>query len=152
MRKQITAQAKKLTRQTQLKASLKNGCDLVHVPDLDTGVELANAWSPEHLSLCVTDPDKWLPAITTAGAIYVGNWSTVAVGDFLAGPSHELPTGGAGKSFAGLTVDQFQRRTSIVEMDRAALEASAPHVARFTAMEGLDAHGASVGIRAASDA
>lgn len=145
--KQLNAQAKKLGRQAPLKAVLKEGCQLVLVPDLATGVRLANAWAPEHLSLCVGNPEQWLPRIKTAGAIFVGPWSPVAVGDFLAGPSHELPTGGAGKSFAGLTVDQFQRRTSIVRMDRAALEASAPVVAKFAEVEGLDAHGASVTVR-----
>ena len=71
----------------------------------------------------------------------------MAVGDFLAGPSHELPTGGAGKSFPGLTVDQFQRRTSVVKLDRASMKKSAPIVAIFADMEGLDAHGRSATIR-----
>lgn len=152
VKKQLTAQTKRLNRQKQIKTVLADGCQLVLVPDLEAGVRLANAWAPEHLSLCVDDPDRWLPRIKTAGAIFVGPWSPVAVGDFLAGPSHELPTGGAGKSFAGLTVDQFQRRTSIVRMDRAALEASAPVVAKFTEVEGLDAHGASVTVRLEADA
>ena len=85
--------------------------------------------------------------IKTAGAIFLGNYSPVAVGDFLAGPSHELPTGGAGKSFPGLTVDQFQRRTSLVKLDRASMIKSAPIVATFADMEGLDAHGRSASIR-----
>jgi histidinol dehydrogenase len=60
--------------------------------------------------------------ITTAGAIFLGNWSPTVLGDYVAGPSHVLPTSGAGASFAGLTVDQFQRRTSVVEYSRAALK------------------------------
>jgi histidinol dehydrogenase len=72
----------------------------------------------------------------------------VAAGDFLAGPSHTLPTGGAGKSFPGLTVDQFQRRTSIVKMSRKALLASAPFIEKFSEIEGLAAHGRSASLRA----
>ena len=88
-----------------------------------------------------------MPRITTSGAIFLGNYSPVAVGDFLAGPSHELPTGGAGKSFPGLTVDMFQRRTSIVRLDRESIRKSAPIVEAFAKVEGLDAHGRSATIR-----
>ena len=86
-------------------------------------------------------------AIFTAGAIFIGNYSPVAAGDFLAGPSHELPTGGAGKSFSGLTVDQFQRRTSIVRYDKEALGKSVSIISQFSEIERLDAHGRSVSIR-----
>jgi len=68
-------------------------------------------------------------------------------GDFVAGPSHELPTGGAGKSFPGLTVDQFQRRTSIVRFDKKSLKKSLPFIKTFSELEGLDAHGHSASIR-----
>jgi histidinol dehydrogenase len=71
----------------------------------------------------------------------------VVAGDFVAGPSHELPTGGAGKSFPGLTVDQFQRRTSIVRLDRKSLKALLPGIQTFSEIEGLDAHGRSAEIR-----
>ena len=79
--------------------------------------------------------------ILTAGAIFLGPWSPTVLGDYVAGPSHTLPTGGAGASFAGLTVDQFQRRTSIVEYNRAALKKALPAVKKFAEIEGLDAHG-----------
>ncbi|MEY5019454.1 MAG: histidinol dehydrogenase, partial [Verrucomicrobiota bacterium] len=81
------------------------------------------------------------------GAIYLGNFSPVAVGDFLAGPSHTLPTGGAGRSFSGLRADQFQRRTSIVRLDKKSIKASLPVVEEFARIEGLDAHGRSTSIR-----
>jgi histidinol dehydrogenase len=73
----------------------------------------------------------------------------VAAGDFLCGPSHELPTGGACKGFAGLTVDQFQRRTSVVRLNREALALSLPVIEAFARIEGLDAHGRSASIRLA---
>ena len=88
------------------------------VSSIQEGVDLVNAFAPEHLVLVTRDEDAVLDGIRTAGAIYAGAFSTVACGDFLAGPSHTLPTGGAGKSFSGLRADQFQRRTSVVRMNR----------------------------------
>jgi histidinol dehydrogenase len=95
----------------------------------------------------VENEEETLAQIRTAGAIYLGADSPVAVGDFLAGPSHTLPTGGAGRSFSGLRADQFQRRTSIVKMDKAAVAKSVGVVEEFARLEGLDAHGKSTSIR-----
>src|SRR2546428_14115630 len=81
--------------------------------------------------------------IRTAGAIFLGPYSPTVLGDYVAGPSHTLPTGGAGASFAGLTVDQFQRRTSVVQYGRAALSKALPTVKKFAQLEGLSAHGRS---------
>jgi len=143
----LKEQARTLSRQEQLKAALKQGAWLVLVENLEHGADIVNAFAPEHLSLITRREGKILPLIRTAGAIFLGNHSPVAAGDFLAGPSHELPTGGAGKSFAGLTVDQFQRRTSIVRYDEEAIRKAAPVVEAFAAVEGLDAHGRSASIR-----
>jgi histidinol dehydrogenase len=85
--------------------------------------------------------------ILTAGAIFLGGFSPTVLGDYIAGPSHTLPTGGAGASFAGLTVDQFQRRTSIVEYSESSLQKSNAPLQRLAAVEGLDAHGRSAAIR-----
>ena len=95
-------------------------------------------------------PQQAVKEITTAGALFLGAWSPTVLGDYVAGPSHTLPTGGAGASFAGLTVDQFQRRTSVVEYGSAALRKALSGVAQFAALEGLDAHGASASIRVGS--
>jgi histidinol dehydrogenase len=116
---------------------------------MDDAVNLANAYASEHVSLQVKNPRTLAPRLVTSGALFLGGYSPVAVGDFLAGPSHELPTGGAGKSFAGLTADQFQRRTSLVELDRRSLAKSVPLVEAFARVEGLDAHGRSARIRLA---
>lgn len=144
---EVKKQIKELSRQDQLKKALKDGAWCVLASSLDEGVEIVNAFAPEHLSLITRREKTILPKITTSGAIFVGNYSPVAVGDFLAGPSHELPTGGAGKSFPGLTVDMFQRRTSIVKLDRESIKKSAPIVEEFAKVEGLDAHGRSATIR-----
>ena len=147
MKLEIEIQADQLTRQGPLQKVIQDRCWLVLVEKIEDGVAIVNDFAPEHLSLVCRKEKSLLPKIKTAGAIFCGNWSPVAVGDFLAGPSHELPTGGAGKSFPGLTVDQFQRRTSIVRLDRAAIAKSAPIVEAFAAVEGLDAHGNSASIR-----
>ncbi len=144
---EIERQIQTLGRQVQLKKALRDGAWMVLVESLDDGIALVNAFAPEHLSLIARKEDAILPRITTAGAIFLGNESPVAVGDFLAGPSHELPTGGAGKSFPGLTADMFQRRTSIVRLDAESLRKSAPIVEAFARVEGLDAHGRSATIR-----
>lgn len=146
--REVDAQARTLPRGDILKASLKNA-SMVLVKNMQAAVDLANAFASEHVSLQVKDPRALAPRIVTAGAIFLGGYSPVAVGDFLAGPSHELPTGGAGKSFPGLTADQFQRRTSLVELDRRALGKSAPLVEAFARVEGLAAHGRSARIRLA---
>ena len=85
--------------------------------------------------------------ITVAGAIFLGNHSPTVLGDYVSGPSHTLPTGGAGRSFAGLTVDQFQRRTSVVDYSKPALKNALHAVQKFAELEGLDAHGKSAAIR-----
>lgn len=144
---EIDKQIQTLSRQAQLKKALKDGAWMVLVESLEDGVALVNAFAPEHLSLIVRNENAVVPLITTSGAIFLGNDSPVAVGDFLAGPSHELPTGGAGKSFPGLTVDMFQRRTSIVRLDKDSIRKSAPIVEAFARVEGLDAHGRSATIR-----
>ena len=82
-----------------------------------------------------------------AGAIFLGNYSPTVLGDYVAGPSHVLPTDGAGASFAGLTVDQFQRRTSVVEYNRTALKKALKSVKKFAELEGLAAHGRSAEVR-----
>src|SRR5437867_13319317 len=93
-------------------------------------------------------PGKIAEKIVTAGAIFLGPFSPTVLGDYVAGPSHTLPTGGAGASFAVLTGDQFQRRTSGVEYNRSSLKKALRAVKKIAAVEGLDAHGRSAEIRA----
>lgn len=144
---EITKQVAELSREKIIKQVLKTGTFLLHVKSLAEGIRITNDFAPEHLSLVVEDEEKILAQIRTAGAIYLGAYSPVAVGDFLAGPSHTLPTGGAGRSFSGLRADQFQRRTSIVKMDKAAVAKAVGVVEEFARLEGLDAHGKSASIR-----
>ena len=145
--KEVARQLKRLSRSEYIGESLRKAGFAVLVRSIDDAIKICNEFAPEHLSLVVKDERRRLGEIRTAGAIYLGNISAIAVGDFLAGPSHTLPTGGAGKSFSGLRADQFQRRTSIVKMDKASVKKSLPVVQEFARMEGLDAHGESVRLR-----
>lgn len=145
--KAIERQLTTLSRGKIIRDVLRTGTFLLQVKSFEDGVAISNAFCPEHLSLITSAEKLWLPKIRTAGAIYLGNDSPVAVGDFLAGPSHTLPTGGAGRSFSGLRADQFQRRTSIVRLDKKSVRASLPVVEEFARIEGLDAHGRSTAIR-----
>ena len=144
---EVDSQSKTLSRQAQLAPVLEKGVFCLLVPSLEEGARLVNEFAPEHLSLITTREEVILPMIRTAGAIFLGNHSPVAVGDFLAGPSHTLPTGGSGKSFPGITADMFQRRTSIIRLDRESCAKSESVVSAFSQVEGLDAHGRSVSIR-----
>ena len=147
VRLELNSQAKHLKRRKQISEVIRNGTILVLLKSIKQGIELANAFAPEHLSLIVKNKEGVIPKLKTCGAIFVGSHSAVSVGDFLAGPSHTLPTGGAGKSFSGLTADMFQRRTSVIELNEKSLKKSIPIVETFAEIEGLDAHGNSVKIR-----
>jgi histidinol dehydrogenase len=145
--KEIARQMPKLSRAGFIQRALENNGWLIQVATLDEAILLANELAPEHCEVMTQQPAKVADKILTAGAIFVGSMSPTVLGDYVAGPSHTLPTGGAGASFAGLTVDQFQRRTSIVEYGRASLKNSLRFVQKFAEVEGLDAHGRSAAIR-----
>lgn len=144
--KAVEKQVKLSARPKELALALKNAT-LILVDGIDAAVRIANEFAAEHVAVAAKDPGAIALQLNTSGAIFMGHLSPVVGGDFLAGPSHELPTGGAGKSFAGLTVDQFQRRTSVVMYDKASLEKSLPIIETFSKIEGLDAHGRSAAVR-----
>ncbi|MDX6767543.1 MAG: histidinol dehydrogenase [Candidatus Methylacidiphilales bacterium] len=144
---EIEKQMSTLSRQQFLRETLNLGCSLILVKNLKQGVEIVEAIAPEHLSLCCSGAKTLARTIRNCGGIFVGDFSPVAAGDYAAGPSHELPTGGAGKTFSGLTIDQFVRRTSIVCYDRKALGRARRTVETLAATEGMDAHLESVAVR-----
>ncbi|MDD8051359.1 MAG: histidinol dehydrogenase [Verrucomicrobiota bacterium] len=147
---EVDRQVESLSRRNYIEKVLERGTWLVHVRSMEQAIEMANRFAPEHVQVHAANARKVAAAVTTAGAIYIGGYSPVPLGDFTAGPSHVLPTGGAGKSFSGLTVDQFQRKTSMVEYTQTALEREGPVVEEFGRVEGLDAHARSVTIRTGS--
>lgn len=144
--KEIARQVEKLARVEFVKRALDSAW-LIQVKNLANGVALTNRIAPEHCEVITRNPSKVSADILSAGAIFLGQWTPTVLGDYVAGPSHTLPTGGAGNSFAGLTVDQFQRRTSLVEYNRASLKKALPAVKKFAELEGLSAHGASAEMR-----
>ncbi len=121
----------------------------VLVRRLGDAAGVANRVAPEHLEMMVAPGkvDALAKAITTAGAMLLGHETPTVLGDFVAGPSHTLPTGGTGRFFSGLRVADFLRRTSVVRYDARSLRKAAATVAAFAAMERLDAHGRSLAIR-----
>jgi histidinol dehydrogenase len=147
--REIERQLPSLTRREFIEKILADNAWIIQVKDLKAGIALANQLAPEHCELMVKQARKVSAQILTAGAIFLGNDSPTVLGDYVAGPSHTLPTGGAGASFAGLTVDQFQRRTSVVEYRKPGVRKALKSVQKFAALEGLDAHGRSAEIRLA---
>lgn len=145
--KEIARQLPKLSRRALIQRVLDANTWLVQVADLAKGVELTNRIAPEHCEVMTRNARKLSEGILTAGAIFLGTWSPTVLGDYVAGPSHTLPTGGAGASFPGLTVDQFQRRTSVVEYQRGSLKRALKGVRKFAELEGLSAHGRSAACR-----
>lgn len=145
--KETAKQLPRLARREFIQRALDHNGWLIQVRSLDEAVKLVNQLAPEHCEVMTRNPRKVSAGIVTAGAIFLGPWSPTVLGDYVAGPSHTLPTGGAGASFAGLTVDHFQRRTSVVEYNRVSLRKALVAVERFAALEGLSAHGKSADIR-----
>lgn len=145
--KETAKQLPRLARREFIQRALDHNGWLIQVRSLDEAVKLVNQLAPEHCEVMTRNPRKVSAGIVTAGAIFLGPWSPTVLGDYVAGPSHTLPTGGAGASFAGLTVDQFQRRTSVVEYNRISLRKALGAVERFAALEGLSAHGKSAEVR-----
>lgn len=119
----------------------------VIVKNLEEAVEVANRLAPEHLEVMVRSPWKLAKRITRAGAMFLGPYSPVTVGDYIAGPSHVLPTGGSARTFSGLGIDDFTRRTHIISYTKKALERVREPLERLTAIEGLPKHFESIKVR-----
>ena len=147
VKQEIQKQLPDRSRADYIRKALKNNGWLIQVKSRGEGIALANRLAPEHCEVMVKNPREAAKEIVTAGALFLGNTSPTVTGDYVAGPSHTLPTGGAGASFPGLTVDMFQRRTSVVEYTPAALRKSIEAIEQFAGVEGLDAHGRSASIR-----
>lgn len=145
--KEVARQLKSLSRRDYIERILRENATMIQTKDLAAGIGLVNHLAPEHCEVMTKQARKVSAQLVTSGAIFLGNDSPTVLGDYVAGPSHTLPTGGAGASFAGLTVDQFQRRTSIVEYSRPAVKKALGAVRKFAALEGLDAHGRSAEVR-----
>lgn len=149
VRQELQAQMELLPRRDILRRALDRNGAIVVAETLEQALRLADACAPEHLALMVADPFALLGSIHNAGAILIGDYSPQTLGDYWAGPSHTLPTGGAARFSSPLHVDTFLKKSSFISYSRGALAAAAEHLERFAEAEGFQAHAEAVRIRLA---
>jgi histidinol dehydrogenase len=137
-----------LSRETITRKALEFASALLVAPSHEKAIELVDLFAPEHLQITTRDARGDAMRVRHAGAIFIGPHTPVAAGDYLAGPSHVLPTSGTGRFFSGLSADSFRKRTSLVEFDQAAIDKLGPSIVDFALTEGFDAHAKSVSARA----
>jgi histidinol dehydrogenase len=136
-----------LDRRAIAGASWHDNGAIITVQTLDEAAALSNRIAPEHLELCTSDPDALSQKITHAGAIFLGQWTPEAIGDYVGGPNHVLPTARSARFSSGLSVLDFMKRTTLAKMTPAALKAIGPAAERLAISESLQAHGLSVRAR-----
>lgn len=141
---EITEQVAVAPRRDDIESTFAEGGYAVLVDSPEQALAVSNTIAPEHLELITSDPRALVPLVRHAGAVFCGPWSSASVGDYLAGPSHVLPTDGTARFGSALTVADFQKDVHVVTLDRAAVERAAPVVAAIATAEGLAAHADSV--------
>jgi len=146
---QVEIQLRQLSRGSEARKCVEEFCLAVVVKDMAEAVELANEYAAEHLQVQCANSDKVAEQIVNAGAIFIGQYSPVATGDYIAGPSHTLPTGGSARFFSGLNVNDFLKQSSIISYSKEGLKKAAKAISTIARAEGLDGHGRSVEIRVA---
>jgi histidinol dehydrogenase len=148
---ELDRQVKTTRHGSRVRAALGGQSACVLVDDIDAALAVSDAWAPEHLEIQARDAAKLAARVTSAGAVFVGSYSPVSLGDYLAGSNHVLPTGGTARHTSGLSVFPFLRLINVVECDRAALAATAPLIDALGGAEDLAAHVAAVRIRVPRD-
>ncbi len=144
---EIVRQSAYLSRKDIIEASLRDfGCAFV-CADMGECLALANEIAPEHLELCVRDPEALLPQVKNAGAVFLGDWSPEPLGDYMAGPDHVLPTSGTARFFSPLSVTSFVKTMSVIQYGREDLEKVHSQVITLAQSEGLTAHANSIKVR-----
>ena len=129
-----------MERKAVISASLKNRGALILTRDLEEACGVANRIAPEHIELMVENPEAWLSKLTRVGAVFLGRWSSEAIGDYCAGPNHVLPTGGTARFSSPLGVYDFQKRTSVIGVSQAGAEKLGKLASILAEGEGLSAH------------
>ena len=125
----------------------RGGILIVVAPDAAAGLEAVNRFAPEHFEIMTKNPLATMKGVRAAGAVFAGEWTPESAGDFVAGPSHVLPTGGAANMFNGLTPDDFRRRHSFVSFTRGDLAETREAIETFAEAEALQAHGRAASVR-----
>jgi len=143
----LETQLAHLSRGELARLSLERFGALIRCRDESQAVELSNQFAPEHLHVSTADPERLLPRLTNAGAVFLGHYTPVAVGDYAAGPSHVLPTSGTARWASGLSANDFLRRSSLISVDQRGLAGLAPEIRRLADVEGLSAHRYSIDVR-----
>jgi histidinol dehydrogenase len=144
---QVEKQLKTLSRAKIARESLKNNGAIVQTSSLDESIALANRYASEHLVLAVDNAEAALKQVENAGTVFLGHYTPVAVGDYLAGPNHVLPTGGTARFFSPLGIDDFMKRTAFVRFEPPKLRELGGDVIRLSELEGFSGHGTSVELR-----
>ena len=144
---ELEKQLPMLSREDIARKSLTDRGAILVCDSLEEAMEIANDIAVEHLELMVTDPFSWLPAIRHAGAIFLGDYSPEACGDYVAGPNHVLPTMGTARISSSLGVETFLKKSSLISCSRRAFTADSEHIVNLANLEGLTAHARSVAIR-----
>ena len=148
IRREVLEQTKTLSRKALVERVIdRDGILIVVAKDVAEGLEVVNAFAPEHFEIMTKDALKVMKGVRSAGAVFAGAWTPESAGDFVAGPSHVLPTGGAANMFNGLTPDDFRRRHSFVAFTEGDLRETRSTIEAFAAVEGLDGHGRAATIR-----
>ena len=151
VRDELEKQIPQLDRNEIARVSIDNNGKIIVAEDLKTVIDIANEIAPEHLELCVDNPFDWLDSIRHAGSVFLGRNCPEALGDYMAGPNHTLPTQGTAKFSSPLSVDDFVKKTQYTYFTKEALTALAQDVAAFARKEGLTGHARSAMIRVISD-
>lgn len=144
---EIEKQLLGLKRNEIIEKSLKSYGFGILVDNLEEAIEVSNNIAPEHLELCIKEPMSILGMIKNAGAIFVGNYSPEPLGDYMAGPSHVLPTSGTARFSSPVNVDQFIKKSSLIYYNKQSLEATSNDIVRFAEAELLDAHANAIKVR-----
>ena len=147
VRDEIEAQLKTLPREEIARASIDTNGKIIIAKDLEQGVEIANEIAPEHLEVCVDEPFKYLDKIKNAGSIFLGKNTPEALGDYLAGTNHTLPTSGTARFSSPLSVDDYVKKSQYIYYTEEALGEVKDNIVLFANREGLQAHGRSAAIR-----
>ena len=145
--KEVKGQLARLARAEIAAKSLEKYGAIIVVENMKVAVEMANRIAPEHLELQIKDPFEVVGKIRNAGAVFVGDYSPEAVGDYIAGPNHVLPTAGTARFASALSVDNFIKKTSLIHYTRKAFQRTAPDIIRLAEVERLAAHARSVKVR-----
>ena len=149
VQEQITRQMAGIERAAIIRESLGRRGAIIVTRDLDEAIDLSNRYAPEHLVLAVDKPEVALKKVVNAGSVFLGHYTPVAAGDYLAGPNHVLPTGGTARFFSPLGVEDFLKRSSFVRFEPPKLRELGLDLVRLAALEGLTGHGRSVEMRLA---